>query len=110
MGAFAFVSMIGGVFGMNMKNGFEESKVSNMPWPAGSALSAVGSCFLDTMPESSHCFRPSRQNREQTYCKHRMSILGRCLSLPCECLEVVMLTWSYLVTRPSASLGILQET
>ena len=28
MGAFAFVSMIGGIFGMNMKNGFEENKVS----------------------------------------------------------------------------------
>lgn len=31
MGAFAFVSMIGGVFGMNMKNGYEDSKVSTLP-------------------------------------------------------------------------------
>ena len=30
MAMFAFVSMIGGIFGMNMKNGYEESQVSNL--------------------------------------------------------------------------------
>ena len=29
MAMFAFVSMIGGIFGMNMKNGYEESKVGH---------------------------------------------------------------------------------
>ena len=52
MGAFAFVSMIGGVFGMNMKNGYEDSKVSTLPACLATSICSckvashkMGSCF-----------------------------------------------------------------
>ena len=35
MAMFAFVSMIGGIFGMNMKNGHEESTVISLNLPQG---------------------------------------------------------------------------
>ena len=51
MGAFAFVSMVGGIFGMNMKNGWEESRVRQLPckpviWHDWDGASSTCTCKL----------------------------------------------------------------